>query len=99
MSGGFVSNAQAFNSYYGTGECFVWEVKDKTEEYKAWEQTQSDTEHKSDELSHSSSASRPLLHSSLHLRLHLRHSLSIVPCVTTGQQRSARGDLSLVGPQ
>ena len=53
VSGGFISNAQAFNSYYGTGECFVWDVRDKTDEEKAWEQSQSDSEQKTDESSHS----------------------------------------------
>ena len=34
----FISNGQAMNAYYGTGECWVWEVKQKTEEEKAWDE-------------------------------------------------------------
>ena len=34
----FVSNAQAMNAYYGTGECWVWEVRKKTEEEKTWDE-------------------------------------------------------------
>ena len=52
VSTAFVSNAQAFNSYYGTGECFVWDVRDKTEEERLLDQS-------SDELSLSSAASTP----------------------------------------
>ena len=61
VSSGFIPNAQAFNSYYGTGECFVWDVREKTAEEKAeakaWERSQSETEHKSNESSLSSNTS------------------------------------------
>ena len=33
----FISNAQAFNAFYGTGECWVWEVRKKTTEEQAWD--------------------------------------------------------------
>ena len=33
----FISNAQALNAFYGTGECWVWEVRTKTAEERAWD--------------------------------------------------------------
>ena len=42
----FISNAQALNQFYGTGECWVWEVRKKTPEEQTWDDR--------DQLAHSS---------------------------------------------
>ena len=38
VSNPFISNAQATNAYYGTGECWVWQVRQKTEEERSWDE-------------------------------------------------------------